>query len=884
MKIKHVLLVLLLAFCVPWSAQAQSVSRPNDCVLTLNGEGNATNYCVPVYEGAIHRNTNCCQFIIPASSLTELLGGTVQKLTFYCGNAANRDWGAAQFNVYMAEVSNSAFTSNVLYDWNTLELVYSGSLGIAEGKMVVDFGDNGFLYDDGNLLIGFEMTIPGSYPGQGIVASWMGISSNAFSALSVYTSNTGTRPYQQRFLPKLTFNYDPTPYPAVVSIIHGNITSSTAAFSWPAPSDDVTGYAYQYKLVSSEEWPVEWEYTTSTSTEITDLIPISDYNFRLKALYDEHESSLISTDFTTGCPEYVSIPYYENFDRYQVNSSSIYDAMHVFPQCWDWVNNSTYPHNQEYPTMFYTYFSATNPAPYANSVPNCMLFNMTNVPNYPGGTDPQPQFAILPKMQNINRLRLRFNAKKYSDVSYFSSKLTIGVMVDTDPTTFTPIDTINATSTDYESFTIYLSNYVGIGNRIAIVMEIPDNNYGCVFIDDIVVEEIPPVTMPVASHGETTGGWHLISSPLNGEIYPENVIHLINNNVNSPDFDLYRFNPDPENPGMNWENWKQVGEHYHFNLESGRGYLYANADNVDLNFIGEPYCGNGKVSLHYEENEHLGGWNLVGNPFNVPTYIGNRVYYKMNEEGTDIMPVNDGSPIGVMEGIFVYTENNDEVLTFSITEPENRGEQLSVSVNKVTRSGHLTPFDRAIIRFDEGDVLPKFQLFEESAKVYIPQNGLDYAVVSAEGQGEMPVNFRADEDGTYTLSLTVENVEFSYLHLFDNKTGNDIDLLAPEQAEGPITYTFDATTTDYESRFKLVYATGSSVDGDSFTFLNSNGNFSIFGIEGEATLQVLDVMGRMLSTETFNGSVEKRLNVAPGVYFIRLVNGSDVKTQKIVVR
>ena len=89
---------------------------------------------------------------------------------------------------------------------------------------------------------------------------------------------------------------------------------------------------------------------------------------------------------------------------------------------------------------------------------------------------------------------------------------------------------------------------------------------------------------------------------------------------------------------------------------------------------------------------------------------------------------------------------------------------------------------------------------------------------------------------------------------------------------------------DYESRFKLVYATGSSIDDNSFTFLNSNGNFSIFGIEGEATLQVLDVMGRMLSTETFNGSIEKRLDVAPGVYFIRLVSGNDMKTQKIVVR
>ena len=249
----------------------------------------------------------------------------------------------------------------------------------------------------------------------------------------------------------------------------------------------------------------------------------------------------------------------------------------------------------------------------------------------------------------------------------------------------------------------------------------------------------------------------------------------------------------------------------------------------------------------------------------------------MNEEGTGFMPATVGSAIEAMEGIFVYSEYDGEIMTFSTSQPTRNNEQLSLNVSKMTRGG-LTTIDRAILNFNEGSGLPKFQLDENSAKVYIPQNGLDYAVVTAEGQGEMPVNFRADENGLYTLNFSYENVEFSYLHLFDNKTGTDVDLLNTPS------YTFNATTTDYESRFKLVYATGSSLADDSFSFINSNGNFSIFGIEGEATLQVLDMMGRMLSTETFNGSIEKRLDVAPGVYFIRLVNGDDVKTQKVVVR
>ena len=106
-------------------------------------------------------------------------------------------------------------------------------------------------------------------------------------------------------------------------------------------------------------------------------------------------------------------------------------------------------------------------------------------------------------------------------------------------------------------------------------------------------------------------------------------------------------------------------------------------------------------------------------------------------------------------------------------------------------------------------------------------------------------------------------------------TGADVDLL---ETPG---YTFEATTSDYASRFKLVFATGSSTE-DSFAFY-SNGNF-IISNEGEATLQVVDVTGRIMMSETVNGSASVNVNAAPGVYMLRLINGDNVKVQKVVVR
>ncbi len=204
--------------------------------------------------------------------------------------------------------------------------------------------------------------------------------------------------------------------------------------------------------------------------------------------------------------------------------------------------------------------------------------------------------------------------------------------------------------------------------------------------------------------------------------------------------------------------------------------------------------------------------------------------------------------------------------------------------------------DNAIVSFNEGDQLGKFYFGEQDANIYIPQDGKDYAIAVSDKQGEMPLNFKAEKNGTYTLSFDTEAVSFSYLHLIDNLTGADVDLLHPnanpnheaviagEDPQSPApSYTFEAKTTDYASRFKLVFAQGESANEDNFAFMRDN-HLLVLGIEGQATLQVIDLMGRILSSETINGNVSKAVNAPAGVYVLRLINGDEVKTQKIVIK
>jgi len=194
----------------------------------------------------------------------------------------------------------------------------------------------------------------------------------------------------------------------------------------------------------------------------------------------------------------------------------------------------------------------------------------------------------------------------------------------------------------------------------------------------------------------------------------------------------------------------------------------------------------------------------------------------------------------------------------------------------------MEQIDNAIVSFNEEDHLEKFVFNADLSKLYIPQNGHDYAITFFEKQGEMPLNFKATEDGEYTITVNPENVEMAYLHLIDNLTGEDVDLLAPEPVEGPVSYTFTAKTTDYASRFRLVFSTSENTDGDTAFAFISNGNLIV---TGEGTLQIIDVLGRQLITRELQTSyLQLPTSFLPaGVYILRLINGEKVSTQKIVI-
>ena len=349
-----------------------------------------------------------------------------------------------------------------------------------------------------------------------------------------------------------------------------------------------------------------------------------------------------------------------------------------------------------------------------------------------------------------------------------------------------------------------------------------------------------------------------------------------------------------------WRNKKIDANADGFDFAIGTGYLCANAnlettpDPITLTFIGAPIANEvQEITLSYNEttteNEvnTLAGWNLVGNPFNDNATLDMDCYILSGTAINTTAQTASSYPVGPCEGVMVKANEYGQLVTFTKATPGQTPQpnqlQMTVAQQVVTRNGastgSATVEDNAIVSFNEGNRLEKFAFNADAAKLYIPQNGKEYAIVSAEAQGEMPVNFRATKNGTYTLTINPEGVEMNYLHLIDNMTGANIDLLQTPS------YTFNASMNDYESRFKLVFAAGSSTGSEAsetFAFF-ANGEL-IVSNEGEATLQVIDINGRILSSERVNGSVSKTINATSGVYMLRLINGENVMVQKIVVR
>ena len=398
-----------------------------------------------------------------------------------------------------------------------------------------------------------------------------------------------------------------------------------------------------------------------------------------------------------------------------------------------------------------------------------------------------------------------------------------------------------------------------------------------------VKEETPTnPTITVNGYGDTNGGYVLLAWPESTS--PTAINGMISDNLGAqvtPEtpgtYDLYSYDESQE---MEWRNYRTNS----FELVPGKGYLYASKAGVTLTYEGEADPEFADVNLPYTDNKIIKSIYLAGNSkTNEQTfYVYNSElakqtfnYLTMNEDGNGFISAQATSYTApAMTGFFVQAPGAN--MTLSTTDVNAKANVSLLNINVLRSRGSV--IDNAIVSFSNGSMMDKFYLMNNTTRVYIPQGNREMAIANSAAQGEMPVSFRASENGTYTIAVEAENVDMNYLHLIDNMTGADVDLLATPN------YTFEARTNDYTSRFRLVFSANGIDEQNAETFAFFNGSSWTVSNTGDATLQVVDITGRIISSETINGNATVSLNQPAGIYMLRLVNGNDVKVQKVVVR
>lgn len=388
----------------------------------------------------------------------------------------------------------------------------------------------------------------------------------------------------------------------------------------------------------------------------------------------------------------------------------------------------------------------------------------------------------------------------------------------------------------------------------------------------------PVFTLDIEGYGTGSGKYYLIAPPY--DVEPDQVkgINVDGDEVDmireDGNYDLYYFDQSKDKEWINYKSGDGSTDPG-FSLISGKGYLYANMETIHLKFPGEPYSGEGTVILAYDPNAEFKGWNLVGNPFAEAAFLpSDRSFYVMNSDGNGLT-TGDGT-INAMQGVFVEATEDGESLTFQKGEGNKNIEKISLDVC----GGRGNVIDRAVVRFDNCTPLHKFTLTENCTKVYIPNDNLNYAVVNSARENSMPINFKAENGGSYTLSVNLNNVEMKYLHLVDRITGADVDLLTQPN------YQFNANVGDSESRFVLNFKAMTGVEENSqrnFCFVNGSDLYFCDDVEG-AEINLIDMAGRTVLHQMMSGSSISLSNLSQGVYVVRLSGKDNTMTQKIVVK
>ena len=388
-------------------------------------------------------------------------------------------------------------------------------------------------------------------------------------------------------------------------------------------------------------------------------------------------------------------------------------------------------------------------------------------------------------------------------------------------------------------------------------------------------------------------GWHDISSPVQDQ------------EISTFTTGIYDFYGWDETQNL-WINYKD-GSFIPWNDNSslfveGRGYLIAyDETQTDKKFTGTPNNSNITISNLSYTSDKGNGWHLLGNPYPSAlkwndgnwtlTDIGGvaKIWNSSNKSYED---VNSNGIIPATQGFFVQVSASTSLIipaasrVHSSTNWYKSSDALSIVLAASPADNSST--QKTYIRTEEGTT-EGFEFSSDSRflagyapKFYCMAGGEKLSTQSLPTiYNGLELNYgfeKLENVNQYRIQL-IENPYSATLYLKDLKTGSIQDM-----SQNPV-YEFTASEGDPALRFKLSFGSVGIDEpiNNNYRLYYSNGIMYMLQMDGHKQIEVYQLNGQLIrklnSTENF-----VNLQLAKGIYLVRVINANQAYVQKMIVQ
>ena len=302
-----------------------------------------------------------------------------------------------------------------------------------------------------------------------------------YTGSDTYIAIKGVVPqYETLWMDDVTLDFLPT-CTKPIDLVADEVLAEQATISW-TDMNGATSWNIEYVISGTTPTGTPTVTGVTNPTTITGLLDAEYYDIYVQTDCGGGDLSDWSwpLSIVTGCLPF-DVPFFEDF-----GDPVPYPEVYTPPLCWEIIDI----HSGQFGGIgFDSYESHTGMgiwmSPEGDNLAELIISS--------------PEVSV-----GINTLRTTFWAKTSSSTQ--DSLIIVGTMSDPlDETTFTPYDTIDGITQDFQLYKVYFNNYVGTDLHIAWRHSSEEHSQSQAYIDDITIETIPACVEPYKSYlGDVT--------------------------------------------------------------------------------------------------------------------------------------------------------------------------------------------------------------------------------------------------------------------------------------------------------------------------------------------------------------------------------------------